>query len=73
MRKAVAHTIRSIRPDIATDKVDYLRTESNSEIGAPIWGYDASSNTRLAVGPCNQMLSDNTAVDFMGLQSSWGT
>lgn len=68
MRTAMVKTIRSIRSNIAIDKVDYLRTESGSEIGEPIWGYSASCNARQTVGPENSLLCDNVSVDFMGFR-----
>lgn len=67
-RAAMVKTIKGINPEIAVDKVDYLRTESHSEIGYPIFPYSASSNSRRTVGPLHDRVSDNASVDFMGFR-----
>ena len=50
LRAAMNDVIKAINPEIALDKVDFLRTESHSEVDVPIWVYSASSNCRHTVG-----------------------
>lgn len=66
LRTKMNSVIKAINPDIAVDKVDYLRTESHTDIGEPIWVYSASSNSRQTVGM--GLVSDNASADFMGFR-----
>ncbi len=59
-------TIRKIRPDIAINQQDYIRTESNTEIDRQQWIYSASMNSRLSSGIDKLRPSDNACVDFIG-------
>jgi len=68
LRAKMNAAIKTINPEIAVDKVDYLRTESHTDIGEPIWVYSASSNSRQALGPQRRQISDNASVDFMGFR-----
>ena len=68
LRAAMNQVVKSINPEIALDKVDFLRTESHSEINIPIWVYSASSNCRQTVGAERSMVSDNAVVDYMGFR-----
>ncbi len=68
LRKKMNSVIKAISPDIALDKIDYLRTESHTSIGEPIWVYSASSNSRQTSGAERSMPSDNASVDFMGFR-----
>lgn len=61
-------TIRRINPEIAIDGVDYMRVESNTEIGVEKWVYSASSNGRKIKGLDNGRMADSVAVDFMGFR-----
>ncbi len=65
-KQKVYETIKSIRPGIAVNGFDYIRTESNTEIGRPQWIYSASSNCRLTCGPDHRKPADNACVDFIG-------
>lgn len=66
LRAKMNGIIKSINPEIAVDKVDYLRTESHTDIGEPIWVYSASSNSRQTAGM--GLISDNASADFMGFR-----
>lgn len=68
LRTDMNDLIKSINPEIALDKVDFLRTESHSDIDVPIWVYSASSNCRHTVGPQRKMVCDNASVDYMGFR-----
>ena len=68
LREKMNAAIKAINPEIAVDKVDYLRTESHTDIGEPIWVYSASSNSRQTAGPLRQQISDNASVAFMGFR-----
>lgn len=68
LRAAMNTRIKSINPEIALDKVDFLRSESHSEIDVPIWVYSASSNCRQTVGAERKMVSDNASVDYIGFR-----
>lgn len=68
LRAAMNDVIKAINPEIALDKVDFLRTESHSEVDVPIWVYSASSNCRHTVGAERHMVSDNAVVDYMGFR-----
>lgn len=67
-REAMNRLIKAINPEIALDKVDFLRTESHSELDVPIWVYSASSNARQTVGPERTTVCDNAIVDYMGFR-----
>lgn len=68
LRTAMNQVVKSISPEIALDKVDYLRSESHTDISDPIWIYSASSNSRQTAGPQRRLVSDNASVDFMGFR-----
>lgn len=68
LRAKMNMAIKAINPEIALDKVDYLRTESHTAIGEPIWVYSASSNSRITSGAKRTLVSDNASVDFMGFR-----
>ena len=65
-KKRVAALIKNVNPDVAYCSVDYVRQETNTEIGRalPHWQYSASSNTRAIIG-CGTD-ADNADVDMMG-------
>ena len=67
-RKRLIETVRAIDPEIAINGVDYLRTESNTEIGVAPWPFSASSNARLSAGPLRKRPADNASVDFLGFR-----
>ena len=48
------------------DKVDYLRSESHTDIDLPIWVYSASSNARQTAFA--GLVCDNASVDYMGFR-----
>lgn len=60
--------IRGVSPEIAINGVDYIRTESNVDIGYPQWMYSASSNSRLSGGLEKTRPADNACVDFIGFR-----
>ncbi|MBR3742949.1 MAG: beta-galactosidase [Clostridia bacterium] len=60
--------IREINPEIAINSQDYIRTESNTDIGRPQWLYSASSNARLTSGMEKVRPTDNACVDFIGFR-----
>lgn len=60
--------VKSIREDICMNNLDYIRSESNTEIGRPQWIYSASSNSRLSASRERLRPSDNASVDFMGFR-----
>lgn len=60
--------IRGVSPEIAINGVDYIRTESNVDIGYPQWMYNASSNSRLSGGLEKTRPADNACVDFIGFR-----
>lgn len=68
LREKMNTAIKAINPEIAVDKVDYLRTESHTDIGEPIWVYSASSNSRQTSGGDRHLISDNASADFMGFR-----
>ena len=67
-RKRLIETVRSIDPEIAINGVDYIRTESNTDIGVVPWQFSASSNARLSAGSQRKRPADNASVDFMGFR-----
>lgn len=67
-KQRLIETVRSISPDLAINGVDYVRTESGTEIGIPPWPYSASSNARQSAGPLRLRPADNASVDFMGFR-----
>lgn len=67
-KQRVAETVHSIRPDIAVNGLDYIRSESGSDMVRPPWIYNASSNARKGSGPARKRLADSAAVDFMGFR-----
>lgn len=60
--------VKSIREDLCMNNLDYIRSESNTEIGRQQWLYSASSNSRLSTGRKRLCPSDNASVDFMGFR-----
>lgn len=68
LRARLSAAVKGISPEIAVDKVDYLRTESHTDIGDPIWVYSASSNSRQTAGGDRTRISDNASVDFMAFR-----
>lgn len=68
-KKRVEKLIHSIDPEVAFVSVDYVRQESNTEIGRalPHWQYSAASNTR-AMKTCTGS-ADNASVDMIGFSS----
>lgn len=66
LRTKMNAVIKSISDEIAVDKVDYLRSESHTDIDVPIWVYSASSNARQTV--FGGQVSDNASVDYMGFR-----
>lgn len=68
LRARLNAVIKEISPEIAVDKIDYLRTESHTDIGDPIWIYSASSNSRQTAGGGRTRISDNASVDFMAFR-----
>ena len=60
--------IKAINEDIALNAVDYIRSESGSEINRQTWIYSASGNGRLAKGSNPIRPSDNASVDYMGFR-----
>lgn len=67
-KQRLIETVRSISPDLAINGVDYVRTESGTEIGILPWPYSASSNARQSAGPLRLRPADNASVDFMGFR-----
>ena len=66
LRAKMNAVIKSVSEEIAVDKVDYLRSESHTDIDIPIWVYSASSNARQTV--FGGQVSDNASVDYMGFR-----
>ena len=67
-RKRLIETVRSIDPELAINGVDYMRTESNTDIGVAPWQFSASSNARLSAGALRKRPADNASVDFLGFR-----
>jgi len=67
-RERITQTIKGISEEIAINGLDYIRTESNTEIGRAQWQYSASSNARKSAGPARVRPADNASVDFMGFR-----
>lgn len=67
-RERLVKTIREINPELAINNLDYIRTESATEIGVAQWQYSASSNARKTAGPLRERPADNASVDFMGFR-----
>lgn len=67
-REKMIQTVREVSPEIAIHGVDYIRTESGTEIGQPYWPLNASRNARLTAGPYCDRMADNASVDFLGFQ-----
>lgn len=66
LRARLNEKIKAVNPEIAVDKVDYLRTESHTDIGEPIWVYSASSNARQTA--FSGLVCDNASADYMGFR-----
>lgn len=66
LRAKMTAAIKAISPEIAVDKVDYLRSESHTEIDIPIWVYSASSHARQTAFA--GLVCDNASVDYMGFR-----
>ncbi len=60
--------VKGINEEIAMNGLDYIRSESNTEIGREEWIYSASGNARLSAGPFHRRPADNASVDFMGFR-----
>ncbi|MFC4323723.1 alpha-amylase family protein [Litchfieldia salsa] len=60
--------VKDISPDIAINGLDYIRGESNTDIGRANWQYSASSNSRVISGPDRNRPTDNASVGFMGFR-----
>lgn len=58
--------VKGISEEIAMNGLDYIRSESNTEIDRSEWIYSASGNSRLSAGPFHKRPADNASVDFMG-------
>lgn len=70
-REDIVRTVRAINPEIAINGVDYIRTESNTEMGRAQWVYSASMNSRITkglTGAEDNRPSDNACVDFIGFR-----
>lgn len=67
-KQRLVETVRAVSPEIAINGVDYIRTESGTEIGVAPWPYSASSNARQSAGPLRSRPADNASVDFMGFR-----
>lgn len=67
-KERIYKTVKAIRPDIAVNGFDYIRSESNTEIGRAQWMYSASSNSRMTSGPMKERPADNACVDFIGFR-----
>ncbi|MCD8340766.1 MAG: beta-galactosidase [Clostridiales bacterium] len=67
-KQRLVETVRAISPEIAINGVDYIRTESGTELGVPQWQLSASSNCRLTVGSNPSRPADNASVDFLGFR-----
>ena len=60
--------VKGISEEIAINGLDYIRSESNTEIDRNEWIYSASGNSRLSIGPLHKRPADNASVDFMGFR-----
>lgn len=60
--------VKQLNPELAVNGVDFLRSETAAEYGAPNWPYKASSNSRIAAGPLRGRPSDNASVDYIGFR-----
>lgn len=60
--------VKGISEEIAMNGIDYIRSESNTEIDRAEWIYSASGNSRLSAGPFHKRPADNASVDFMGFR-----
>lgn len=67
-KQDIYDTVHSIGRDIAINGLDYIRTESGTEIGRPQWQYSASMNSRLTSGSEKNRPADNAVVDYMGFR-----
>ncbi len=67
-RNRMNRMIKEINEDIALNAVDYIRSESSTDIGRSTWIYSASGNARLAKGSSQVRPSDNASVDYMGFR-----
>lgn len=67
-KERLVRTIKGISEDLAVNGVDYIRTESNTEIERAPWHYSASSNARRTAGPLRTRPADNASVDFLGFR-----
>ncbi len=67
-KKKIYETIKAINPEIAVNGFDYIRSESNTDIGRQPWMYSASSNSRMTSGVSKNRPADNACVDFIGFR-----
>ena len=72
-KKRVEKLIHSINPNVAYCSVDYVRLESNTEIGKNQipWQYSAGSNIRAMKG-CGKV-GENASVDMMGFSARFAS
>ena len=72
-KKRVEKLIHSIKPNVAYCSVDYVRLESNTEIGKNQipWQYSAGSNIRAMKG-CVKV-GENASVDMMGFSARFAS
>lgn len=64
----LVQTVRDVSPELAINGLDYIRTESATEIGIAQWQYSASSNARKTAGPLRTRPADSASVDFLGFR-----
>lgn len=64
----MARFIKTRRPDVAVNRFDFKRLESNTEYRRPLpfFQYSASSNNRVARGVSGRLRCSNASVDFIG-------
>lgn len=67
-REKLIAAVRGVSPEIAINNVDYIRSESNTEIERPQWMYSASANVRIIGGLDRARPADNACVDFIGFR-----
>ena len=72
-KKRVENLIHSINPEVAYCSVDYVRLESNTELGRNQlpWQYSAGSNVRAMRG--SGKTGENASVDMMGFSARFAS
>lgn len=68
IKAGIKDTVKAISEEIAINGLDYIRTESGTEIGVDKWQYSASMNARISAGPERKIPADNASVDFLGFR-----